>query len=152
MGFVGNNKDGQRKAMFSRLSGGSKFVTVPKIHLSSNDRLTGVKIKKTIPVKKDFNPIQVRELTLYTENDHDLYKRMYIPIVKNQIRKIKKGNYDSEKSIKAFKNLADESAKKYYKDFGGSGYFSVADREKTAKDLRDTFLDDYKTGNFDDLK
>jgi len=80
-----------------------------------------------------------RELQLFIDNDGDLYRSQYQPIIKNLQRKIDKGQYDREKAVKLWMYLADAGAKKYVKEFGGDvrTMFPKRDRLEVAKELRD---------------
>ena len=92
-----------------------------------------------------------RELHLVTENNSELYTGMFVPMVRNLIRKKKKGTYDSEKAIKLFEYLAEAGAKKYRKEFGGDvDTFTPATRKLVATQFRDDFEDEYELGNYDD--
>lgn len=84
-----------------------------------------------------------RELCLFIENDGDLYRQMVTPIIDNLARKKAKGTYDSTLALKAWKNLADEGAKRYHAQFGSGGpwhgMFSPDDRRECAAMLADSF-------------
>lgn len=111
------------------------------------------KQRKRLVTRTEANPTHVRELELFTVNDADLYRQQHIPIIKNQLRRMKKGTFDKDKSTIAFMNLADNSARKYTKDFGsGTNIFTKADRLAVAKRLRDDFIEEEKLGNYDNLK
>ncbi len=60
----------------------------------------------------------VNELDSFLMNDEDLYRRRFMPIISNIKRKMKRGVYDHEKSIKLWMYLVDDAAKKYVKEFG----------------------------------
>ena len=100
--------------------------------------------EKVIP-KEEVSNDSVKELVLYIENDSDLHRQRHEPIRKNLIKKHKKGQYKSELAIKSFKLLADEGAKKYCKEFGGTWNetFYVSERKAVAKELRDAFEQEY---------
>lgn len=100
-----------------------------------------------------------RELELYIDND-----QRYAPgsprgtgrsIVLNLLRKMKKGRYDSGMAVKAWKNLADEAAKGYAKEFDNprrwAEIFSVPTRNAVAVGLRDQFEEDAAAGEYDHL-
>ena len=84
-----------------------------------------------------------RELELFIENDADLYRQQIIPILKNLWRKMVKGTYDFEKSVKLVKYLADNGARKYATEFGEgrewSTMFSVPTRLEVARSLAQTY-------------
>ncbi len=84
---------------------------------------------------------EVRELTLYAENDSDTYHRMTMPTIKNLARKMKAGKFDKDLAVKAFLYVAEYAAKKYKKEFDGDDgvfyKFNPATREEVAKNLLD---------------
>lgn len=84
------------------------------------------------------------ELHLYITNDGQLYRQQHEPIIKNLLKKIKRGVYDSDRAVEAFAHLAYSGAKKYIKEFGGDiSTFSKATRLAVARALRDEFEDEY---------
>lgn len=87
-----------------------------------------------------------RELALYAENDGDLYRRMAQPIIANLARKIRKGQYDAQKAIKAWEHLATAAARKYCRDFGSPNenyfcMFNAATRREAAAQLEESYRD-----------
>lgn len=88
-------------------------------------------------------PTEVRELQLFCENDGDLYRQQVQPIEANLRKKMAKGVYDHEKSVKLWGYLAENCAKKYAKEFGSGQpwhkMFSTADRREVAKGFADHF-------------
>jgi hypothetical protein len=103
-----------------------------------------------------------RELELYTENNADLYRQQYIPIVKNLMLKRQKGIYDREKAVKLFMYLMESGAKKYIREFVQSStpgslppkidtIFNKATREVAARRFRDSFEGEAELGNWDHL-
>lgn len=61
------------------------------------------------------------ELILFVDNDAQLYKQQFIPIIKNILRKRKRGVYDHSKAPKLWLYLMDNAAKKYAKEHGEPG-------------------------------
>jgi hypothetical protein len=110
-------------------------------------------LNRVNPVSGMANEEAARELILYIENDADLYRQQFIPIVYNLQRKIKKGTFDLEKSIKMWDRLADLGAKKYIKEHGSPGdkwnmVFSKGTRDSVAKELSENFIAEVQAGNF----
>jgi hypothetical protein len=104
---------------------------------------------------EDFDKVGERELALYVENDADLYRRQYQPILKNLTRKKAAGTYDREKAVKLFMYLMESGAKKYLKEFGAKGermqdVFPKPVREAAAREFRDSFEVEYKLGNYEE--
>lgn len=83
----------------------------------------------------------MRELELYIDNDGQLYRSQYMPILKNLSNKKKKGRYNGQLAVKAFLNLVDNGARKYVKEFGGTvrTMFPKSLRTELAKEYRDDF-------------
>ncbi|MGH8906856.1 MAG: hypothetical protein ACRD0K_10155 [Egibacteraceae bacterium] len=83
------------------------------------------------------------ELTLFIENDGDLYRRQTIPILQNLWRKMQRGVYDHGKAAKLWGYLVESGAKKYVQEFGGPGdkwhqVFDVPTRAAVARSLADS--------------
>jgi hypothetical protein len=83
------------------------------------------------------------ELELFIDNDADLYRQQYTPILKNLWRKMVKGTYDHEKAVKLWGYLVESGAKKYNQEFGGGGskwheVFSIPTRLAVARRLADS--------------
>lgn len=84
------------------------------------------------------------ELVLYIENDGDLYRQQYQPILKNLANKRANGIYQIPAAQKLMGYLVESGAKKYAKEFGSPGQpwhkmFSVAVRKEAAADLEKKF-------------
>ena len=60
----------------------------------------------------------VRELVLFIENDGNLYRQMIQPTIKNLQRKVQRGVFDSELSVRAWQHIADEGVRRYDREFG----------------------------------
>jgi hypothetical protein len=95
-----------------------------------------------------------RELELYIENDGNLYRQQYQPIINNLMRKWRKGQYDFTKSIKLFGYLVDAGAKKYHAEFGTPGLpwhkaFPKSVRLEVAKSLAESFKEEAEAGGYD---
>jgi hypothetical protein len=99
----------------------------------------------------------VNELDLYINNDEDLYRRKFMPIIYNLQRKIKSNIYDHELAKKLWMYLVDEAAKAYTKEFGKPGedvktFFPKPTREKVAQVLADREIENIKRGDYDVAK
>lgn len=96
------------------------------------------------------------ELSIYVDNDSNLYRQMVQPWQKNLILKIAKGQFKYSLAIKGLsKNLFTEGAKRYSKDYGSGNdwntMFTVPTREAASKIWLDAFLSEAEIGNYDDL-
>lgn len=58
-----------------------------------------------------------RELSLYADNERDIYFGYIIPACKNLAKYYRKGTFDANKAIDAFYPAAEAAAKKYCKEF-----------------------------------
>lgn len=92
-----------------------------------------------------------RELTLFAENDGDLYRSRIQPIIANLARKIVAGTYDAAKAPDLWRYAADDAAQRYTRAHGtpgphGSyGSFSVATRKACAAMLAESFAESADT-------
>lgn len=65
---------------------------------------------------KGVDEISAKELYLWIQNDSVLYHQQEEPIVKNLVKKKRKGIYDHNKAVKLFGYLAENGAKRYAKE------------------------------------
>lgn len=96
------------------------------------------------------------ELELFIENDGDLYRQQYQPILKNLATKVARGVYDHGKAVKLFMYLTESGAKKYIKEFGSPGdvwhkMFDVPTRRAAAEQLTKQFETENGLGNYKHL-
>lgn len=93
------------------------------------------------------------ELFLFIENDGDLYRQQYQPILKNLATKQAKGVYDKEKAVKLWMYLVESGAKKYVREYGGVWHemFNVPTRRETATQLNEHFLVESALGAYASL-
>ena len=99
----------------------------------------------------------MNELKLFINNDEDLYRKQFMPIIANIKRKIKRGVYNHEMAPKLWMYLVDEAARKYVKEFGSpdqdvKDMFPKELRMEIAKDLADEEFDKIKAGEYDVVK
>ena len=98
----------------------------------------------------DVDDWEVNELTLYIENDSDLYHKHIQPAIQNLARKKKSGKYDADLAVKLWQYIVDADASKYKKDMAyyykdenePMPKFTSATRKEVAKELRDRFDED----------
>lgn len=87
----------------------------------------------------------VDEFVLYITNDGRLYEQVAKPIIKSMKRKRKNGNYDDSLAVKGWMHLADESVRRYDKEFGsGRGSLTMlnkATRMAIAEELKEYYED-----------
>jgi len=103
--------------------------------------------------KVALDTVAVSELQQYIENDGGLYRRMTQPIMKNMMKKMLKGQYDSGRSVKAWMYLVDAGAKQYNKEFGSPGVrwndvFPKNVRAAVAAAMAADFEEEVKVGGY----
>lgn len=94
------------------------------------------------------------ELYLFIENDGDLYRQQYQPILKNLVTKQAKGVYDKDKAIKLWLYLVESGAKKYVREYGSGAWhemFNVPTRREVAVKLNEHFLAESALGAYASL-
>ena len=108
-----------------------------------------------------------KELFLWIENDGDMYRQQYTPILKNLTAKKARGVYDRTQAVKLFGYLVENGAKKYYREVvqglsteytfvrhvspEWSRMFPKKLRDAVAEELRDRFEDEHGLGNYDNF-
>ncbi len=97
---------------------------------------------------------EMKELKLYIDNDQDMYRQRYIPLLKNLSHKKKQGKYRKGLASKAFMYVIDDGAKRYVKSYGGDArdMFPKRQRQMLSKDYVDEFEQIFKDQEFDFMK
>lgn len=99
-----------------------------------------------IGARSELDPIAAHELYLYIMNTRDVYDRAYIPMAKSVAKKIKRGQFDEQKALKALENVADYAAREYTYEFDTGrrefGVFNKATRQAAALEALPSFLED----------
>ena len=97
---------------------------------------------------------EMKELKLYIDNDQDMYRQRYIPLLKNLSRKKKQGKFRKSLASKAFMYLIDDGAKRYTKEYGGNvrDTFPKRQRQMLAQDYVDEFESVFKNQEFDFMR
>lgn len=99
------------------------------------------------------------KLLLFIDNDGDLYRQQFMPIIENLARKIKRGVYAPTLAIKLWMYLMDVGAKKYIKEFGGldeeqttswNEAFPKRVREIAAKEISEREYEKIMNGEYND--
>ena len=91
-----------------------------------------------------------RELELFIMNDQDLYRQMFLPIIMNLARKMKRGVYNHQMAPKLWQYLVDQGARKYVMQNGGTvrNTFPKQARIELAKDMADEQMEMLKAGEY----
>lgn len=95
---------------------------------------------------------ETRELTLYALNTREPYERYVVPAIANLARRAKKGTYNRDLALKAWKRVVDAMAKAYARDYDNernwNRIFSVQDRKDAAEYLEHCYDKDELIRNF----
>ena len=96
----------------------------------------------------------INELDLFIMNDEDLYRRRFMPIIKNIRRKMKRGIYDHKKVIKLWMYLVDDAARQYVQEFGTpdqdvKDMFPKETRLQVAQVIADREKENIEKGEYD---
>lgn len=96
------------------------------------------------------DPDSMQEIQLYAENDGDLYRSKFLPIIKNMKTKINSGKYDHSLAPKLWGYYVEDALKKYAKDFGTDwkSLLSPKDRKVLAMKLADIYYDGILSGEY----
>jgi hypothetical protein len=105
-------------------------------------------------IDHDGETAEARELQLYIDNDADLYRQRYMPIVRNLKKKIDKGIFDPALAPKLLMYLVNDGAKKYDKEFGDmrESMFTKEVREEVARNMAKEIEDAINTGEWDTVE
>jgi hypothetical protein len=95
----------------------------------------------------------VNELDIYINNNEELYRKQFMPIISNLKRKLNKGIYNHDKAQKLWMYLIDNGAKEYVKEFESGkdvkDIFPKDLRLELAKIMADRELENIKQGEYD---
>lgn len=69
----------------------------------------------------EYDERAARELELYIDNDGQLHRSSFVPIIANLVRKMKKGTYRPDMAAKLWAYHIKRGADKYVKEFGSRG-------------------------------
>ncbi len=100
--------------------------------------------------------IAAQEIELFLENDADLYRQQFMPIIENIKRKMKSGRYDHSLAPKLWMYFVDNGIKKYIKEYGTPGdridsILVKKDRMTLAQKLADYYYDQIVEGEYGDI-
>jgi hypothetical protein len=99
----------------------------------------------------------VNELDLYINNNEDLYRKKFMPLVHNLNRDVKNNRYNHDNAVKQWNLIVNDAAREYVKEFGKPGedvkdMFSQDSRAKVAQVLADREFENMKAGEYDVAK
>lgn len=93
--------------------------------------------------------VAAEELFLYAINSGTIYQCSIKPLIANYRKKISKNQYDEQKAVKGFENIAKIAAMHYEKDFLLKKYYTVFNaetRREAAKLILEYFEDEIWEG------
>jgi hypothetical protein len=96
-----------------------------------------------------------REISLYADNNSQLYYSRRMPILKNLYKKWKKGNFKVDLAAKLWKYYVEDAMHRYNKDHGSRGdkwhkLLSVADRKLLSHQYAKDTLHDFENHVYSD--
>ena len=99
----------------------------------------------------------VNELDLYINNNEDLYRKRFMPLVHTLNRDVKNNRYNNDNAVKQWNLLVNDAAREYVKEFGKPGedvkdMFSKDSRAKVAQVLANREFENMKAGEYDVAK
>lgn len=89
--------------------------------------------------------VAAEELYLYAINNGTIYRNSITPLIANYRKKISRGQYDEQKAVKGFENIAKMAAMQYEKEFLLQKYYTVFNaetRREAAKMILEYFEDE----------
>ena len=99
---------------------------------------------------------EAKELELWIMNNEQLYNGMVVSVEKALARRKYRGDYDSKKAVKAFRNVADEAARRYGKEaygkYGIPPEFPPKVRDEVAEEMLRDFEIGFVNGDFEEYK
>ena len=99
----------------------------------------------------------VNELDLYINNNEDLYRKRFMPLIYNLRRDVSSKRYNHENAIKQWNLLVNDAAREYVKEFGKPSedvkdMFPQETRTKVAQVIADRELENIEKGEYDVAK
>lgn len=131
-------------------------VNLDTIYEAANvkPKLTYEDVTRELEEGNEADVDMANELIFQGDNDADLYRQQFLPIIKNLMRKRAKGIYEPEKAVKLWRYWVDNIVKKHAKDLGivNTRQISGATRNLAAKMKSEEQFDEMELGNWDDNK
>jgi hypothetical protein len=117
-------------------------------------KLTYEDVNRALEEGNEADVDMAHELIFQGDNDADLYRQQFLPIIKNLMRKRAKGIYEPEKAVKLWRYWIDNVVKKHAKELGivNTRQISGATRNLAAKMKSEEQFDEMELGNWDDNK
>ena len=147
--YMRDNEDEDEDEADVRYIDGEPYV--PLATESSMDESCGKPHKKRTHEGYDSDESIADEVLLIARNDASWYKRQYVPIIKNLMRKRAKGIYDHELAKKLWRHYIDNIVKSHPEDFGPSRGIPGTIRNMAAAELADFEKGEMDLGNWDNI-
>ena len=126
---------------------------VSGLHKDTNSHNVNLRIVSGVNLLPSYSDeIAAREISLFADNDSDLYRQSRKPILINLSKKYKKGTFKTDLAAKLWVYYIENAMKKYHKIYGGKGSWSTllkpSDRKLLAMEYAIDTLREFELGNF----
>ena len=126
---------------------------VSGLHKDTNSHNVNLRIVSGVNLLPSYNDeIAAKEISLFADNDSDLYRQSRKPILINLSKKYKKGTFKIDLAAKLWVYYIENGMKKYHKLYGGRGSWSTllkpSDRKLLAMEYAIDTLREFELGNF----
>jgi hypothetical protein len=149
------NTKPKRTIQITRKANGTfkKFKSLGDIHKDTKSHNVRINVLSGIKTPSYYDKDMAREISLFADNDADLYRQSKQPILKNLAKKYQKGTFKVELASKLWVYYIENALKKYHKMYGNSKaswstLMKPADRRLLAMEYAQDTLNDFKKGYF----
>jgi hypothetical protein len=123
------------------------------LHKDTKSHNVKISVVSGIKHPSFYDKDMAREISLYADNDADLYRQSRRPILINLSNKYKKGTFKVDLASKLWVYYIENALKKYQKEFGNknqswSTLMKPADRKLLAMEYAIDTLNEFNHGNF----
>jgi hypothetical protein len=144
------NTKPKRTIQITRKADGTfkKFKQIGSIHKDTKSHNVKINVLSGIKTPSYYDKDMAREISLFADNDADLYRQSKQPILKNLAKKYQKGTFKVDLASKLWVYYIENAIKKYHKMFIKRGSWSSlmkpADRRLLAMEYAQDTLNDFK--------
>jgi hypothetical protein len=130
-----------------------KFKQIGSIHKDTKSHNVRINVLSGIKTPSYYDKDMAREISLFADNDADLYRQSKQPILKNLAKKYQKGTFKVDLASKLWVYYIENALKKYHKMYGNtraswSTLMKPADRKLLAMEYAQDTLNDFNNGEF----
>jgi hypothetical protein len=130
-----------------------KFKQISGLHKDSKSHNVRISVVSGVKHPSFYDKDMAREISLYADNDADLYRQSRRPILINLSNKFKKGTFKVDLASKLWVYYIENALKKYQKEFGNknqswSSLMKPSDRKLLAMEYAIDTLNEFNHGNF----